>query len=128
MTWRKFSRVGATVRSSSDGSRITIISYWRDTTTHLLWAHAATDRPWQEGCSNAQFNRRGRPGGSRPAGRFQDARRSTQVRTSPAVTVARATTRSEERRVGKEGRCRGSPARARKSAERSRDVHEDDDT
>src|ERR1044072_8260980 len=49
MTLRNVSSEGATVRSSSVGSRMTMISYGRIKTHHLLWSCAATDCPWQEG-------------------------------------------------------------------------------
>src|SRR5699024_6143912 len=49
MTWTSFSKVPVTVRSSTDGSRITTISYLR-----MFWypppvVSAATVSPWQEG-------------------------------------------------------------------------------
>src|SRR5690625_1964495 len=49
MTWTSFSKVPLTVRSSTDGSRMTTISYLR-----MFWypppvVSAATVSPWQEG-------------------------------------------------------------------------------
>src|SRR6185312_8825365 len=49
MTLRNVSSDGATVRSSRVGSRMTMISYGRIRTHHLLRSSAATVVPWQEG-------------------------------------------------------------------------------
>src|SRR5690349_12949127 len=48
-TLRNVSRDGATVRSSSVGSRMTMISYGRMETSPPPLVCAATDVPWQEG-------------------------------------------------------------------------------
>jgi len=49
-TDRNASRLGATYRSSTSGSRMSMSSYLRMRVPHLLWTQAATVDPWQEGC------------------------------------------------------------------------------